>query len=88
MHTYLLVLLAIVLVFVFMTQKKESFTQEDTSLALEILDFFNRPVHPFGDYLELLVKNNNTSDNLISKGLYNKFKKNKLLTVSEIVNSM
>lgn len=87
MHIYIIILI-LVLVVIFMSQKKESFTQKDTSLALKILEFFNRPVHPFGDYLELLVKNNNISDNLISKGVYNNFKNNNFLTVSDILKSM
>lgn len=88
MHTYVIVVLVLILILMLMTQTKESFTQKDTELAVKILEFFSKPIHPFGDYLELLAKNNNTSDNLISKGLYNKFKNNDFLTISDIVNSM
>jgi len=65
---------------------KENFSNDENILGEKILQFFKQPLHPFSDYLSVLTNNKNTSDNLISKGVYNKFKDNTNLTLVDIMN--
>ena len=64
---------------------REKFTDNENLLAEEILKFFKQPIHPFGDYLTILTTYKNTSDNLISKGVYNKFRDNTNLTINDVM---
>lgn len=87
MNTNILILAVIALVIYFyMYSNTEKFTDNENILGQKILEFFKQPIHPFSDYLSVLTNNNNTSDNLISKGVYNKFKNNTNLTINDIMN--
>lgn len=81
------VVAVVVVVVVISRNTRETFTPTEELLAQRIVDFFKRPSHPFGGYLDVLTDNNNTSDNLISKSLYNKFKQNSNLTVEDVKNN-
>lgn len=86
---YLYILIAIVLYYLYTSnssqQVKEKFTNNENLLGKKILEFFKNPMTSFSGYLTVLTDNKNTSDNLISKGIYNKFRENKKLTIDDIM---
>jgi hypothetical protein len=86
---YLYILIAIVFYFLYTSNSqqvnKEKFTDNENLLGEKILELMKRPTHLFGDYLSVLTTYNNTSDNLISKAIYNKFKNNQNLTITDIM---
>lgn len=89
----LIILLIVFLYFLTKNNKKvEKFTQNDKVLAQTLLVMFNdNQIPTFTKYLKFLTDNNNTNDNLISKGLYNKLSKKRekeLLKLDDILEEM
>lgn len=86
---YFYILIAIILYCLYTTNSsqplKETFTNNENLLGKKLLEFFKTPVTSFSGYLSVLTDNKNTSDNLISKGVYNKFRENKKLTIDDIM---
>lgn len=86
MYFYIIIALIIFLIYNSSQINTEKFTDNENILAEEILKFFKQPMHPFGDYLSILTTYKNTSDNLISKGVYNKLRDNINLTINDILS--
>ncbi len=67
----------------------ETFSQDQTVLATKIAQLFKQQKKPsFLAYLEALNNNKNTSDNLISKGVYNRLANNPNLTVNDVLKEL
>jgi hypothetical protein len=92
MDIFQIILICIVLYFTynyFFKGQTEKFTDQDLNLARELVVLFNNSEPPsFTLYLQKLVDSKNTSDNLISKGVYNKFLKNSYLTINDILQEL
>lgn len=91
-NQYLYIILGIVVVYILYTQfyKKETFTEEENLFADNLLELFKTDEKPsFLAYLEKLNEIENIYDNLISKGIYNKFiEKGVNITRDDILNEM
>jgi hypothetical protein len=87
----LLAFLAIILVALYITKpwgkSTEKFTQEQNILAERLSEFIKTNPN-FIKYLDKLVELNNTSDKLISKGIYNKFIANKNIKADDILKEL
>lgn len=91
MKTLYLILFFLIVIFFYykFTNKSENFSDQETQFAQNILLFFKQTESPsFIRYLEKLNELKNTSDNLISKGVFNKFMKNKTLSIDDILNEL
>jgi hypothetical protein len=84
---YIYIIIAIIIIyFTFFSQvDKENFTDDENLLGNQILLLFKQPIYSFADYLATLTKFKNTSDNLISKKVYNTLKDNANLTLNDIM---
>lgn len=86
---YLYILIFVVFLYFFTNlQNKENFTQNENVLAEKIVKFFTLPNNTFIEYLLILSDNKNTSDNLISKSVYNKFKNKTGLLTDDILQEL
>jgi short subunit fatty acids transporter len=79
MYNYIIVavvLIVIVAIMYFSMPKRENFTTEEQEFANKLaLEFQNENIPTFTKYLLVLSDLENTNDNLISKGVYNKIAK-------------
>lgn len=84
----LFIIAVLTVYFVFWSKSKtEQFSQQNLTIAKHILQLFKQTPQPsFIVYLEKLISLNNTSDNLISKSVYNNFINNSNLTLIDIMN--
>ena len=64
----------------------ENFDQKTSAFATNIVNEFKNNNLSYVDYLNLLIKYNNTSLNLISKSSYNKIISNNNLTPNDILS--
>jgi len=88
MNNYIIgAIILVILYFIFhMSKYSEHFTLQETALAGKIVESFKaNKDSTFIAYLTVLNDNKNTSDNLISKGVYNKFKNNTNLTIDDVL---
>lgn len=93
MHNqYLYIILTIIILYILYIKwnNKENFTESENNFAKKLLELFKKPKTPsFLAYLETLNKIGNTYDNLISKGVYNKFiKKTVNIKIQDILQEM
>jgi hypothetical protein len=91
-NKYLYVILTIIILYVLYINfnKKENFTESENLFSQKLLELFKQDQTPsFLAYLEILNKIGNTYDNLISKGVYNKFiKKGVNIKIDDILEEM
>jgi hypothetical protein len=89
MNNIFLILIAICIFYIFFSNNKEQFTEQDTVFARELVNFFQQnPNTDFITYLDKLNELKNTSDNLISKGVFKKFLTNNSLTINDVLSAM
>lgn len=93
MANYTLLILGLIVVIgllFFLVPQRESFTTEQQEFAQKLtLQFQNEEIPTFTKFLLILTELENTSDNLISKGVYNKFsEKGKKLKEADILQEM
>lgn len=82
-------IIAIYMFYTFFISKVEKYTNEEQTIAKSIVELFKNNTKPsFSFYLEHLTKINNTSDNLISKGVYNKLLNNKDLKINDVLSQI
>lgn len=86
----LLAILIVVFMFLLFGRNKENFTIQQQEFSEQLASYFQKgEILTFTKYLLVLTQLENTSDNLISKGVYNKFSQRaKNLTANEILQSM
>jgi hypothetical protein len=78
-----------VLLFLFFFNKREQFTPEQQQFATNLISLFRNEQKPsFVEYLQKLNELQNVSDNLISKGVYNKLLENNNLQFEDIIPLM
>lgn len=90
-YQYVYIILGIILLYMLYTKfyKRETFTESENLFADKLLGLFKNDKKPnFLMYLEKLNEIENIYDNLISKGVYNKFVDNMNLTRDDILNEM
>ncbi len=89
-YLYMIVGIMILYILYRIFNKKENFTQEQTSFAEQLLKFFKDKKNPsFIEYLQQLPKLENIYDNLISKSVYDKFiTKGVNLNVNDVLQEM
>lgn len=90
MLVYIALVLIIVLIVTLFTGEKEKFTVEQEEFSDKLLGYFQRNELPtFLKYLNILSEIKNTSDNLISKSVYNNFfEKGPSLTKNDILEEI
>lgn len=82
----LLIIIIVVLLFLYFINKREEFTTEQQQFATNLISLFTSEQKPtFVEYLQKLNELQNVSDNLISKGVYNKFVENTNLQVEDVI---
>lgn len=89
MNNIILILIAICIFYIFFSNNQERFGEQDTVFARELVNFFQQnPNTDFITYLDKLNELKNTSDNLISKGVFKKFLTNNSLTINDVLSAM
>jgi len=92
MNLLYIIVLGIALIMYFIVVRKnnkEYFTTQENLLAANIVALFKTNSNTtFISYLTALNDNKNTSDNLISKGVYKKFKENANLTTDDVLREL
>lgn len=88
----ILLILIIIFFYIYFVKNKtiiEKFTTEQQHLAEILLNMFkNNQIPTFTKYLNILIDNKNTDDNLLSKSVYNKLNKKEFLKIEDILNEM
>ena len=85
---FILVLLAIIIIgYLMYYSRSEQFTSEENLFAEKLSEFLKTKPN-FIKYLDKLVELNNISDNLISKGIYNKFIETENLSANDILKEL
>ena len=79
-NTIVLIIILSFFLYLYFSNKHtfENFTQEQQQLAQILLQMFKKQEIPtFTKYLNILIDNKNTNDNIISKDIFDKFYNNK-----------
>jgi ABC-type phosphate/phosphonate transport system permease subunit len=90
-NTIVLIIILSFFLYLYFSNKHtfENFTQEQQQLAQILLQMFKKQEIPtFTKYLNILIHNKNTNDNLISKDVFNKLYNNKNISIQDILNEM